>query len=151
MNRQTLWRLAATLAFAVAVAPAQARNTNGVYLDFDPNLDRDDRWARAEVRYACHGGGGWKSIEAEMSRKHCKRGANIEVRWYENMGPGKTDPNPGLESFSVDDSNSDHCGIGEAVIWLVAGKAESGTGKIGSTVKLDPDCLYCAYTGGPCE
>ena len=134
---------------AVAFTPAQARNNNGVYLNVADNLDRNDPWARSEVRYSCSGGGDWRPIRATTAGAYCKSEANIEVWWYDDraLGPRK----PGVERHTVNDDDSGHCGSGEAVVWTVFGKGEPGSSQIGSLIRQEPDCLRCDYTGGPCE
>ena len=134
---------------AVAFTPAQAKNNNGVYINIAANLDRNDPWARTEIRYSCNGAGGWQSISATTAGAYCKSGADIEVLWHDDRPLGPSEP--AVESYSVDDEDSGHCGSGEAVVWTVFGTSEPGTAQIGSDIKQESNCKLCAYTGGPCE
>lgn len=150
MNTRIASSIVVTCLLAVVfLAPAHARNNNGVYVDVDHNLDRNDLWARVEVSYACHGHGEWARIQGTSALAYCKSGADIQVAWHDDRS-GLSNP-PALEHFSVDDSSSGHCGPGEAVTWRVSGLYEPGSSSIGSEMELLDACQRCDYTGGPCE
>ena len=154
MTRRSSWccllGFAVVAVVAVAFTPAQARNNNGVYINVADNLDRNDPWARTEIRYSCHGGGSWQPIQATTAGAYCKNEATIEVLWHDDRGP-LAPQKPAVERYSVDDGDSGHCRSGEAVVWTVVGRHEPGSPRIGSDIRQDSSCKRCDYTGGPCE
>ena len=136
--------LAATV-LASTTTHAQSAIGNGVYVKVGSNLDRHDIHTRVEVLVACTGQG-WKQVIGGSDPKYCRPGADIEVKWHPTPTfPGRTP----IHSYSVNEIEAQGCTQWDAPVFLVNGKFEPGSGKIGSYLTQN-GCKGCWFGNGDC-